>query len=255
MEGKIATKNMKRNIAFWRTILVLFILLAVFGLMLSLGNLPWFQNDVHVSYLETLFTGFSLVGAAVSLFLQMRESHKLQEAEFILNLNQSFVETGDYAVVYTALEKEYFTSPEYRELHPDDDANPYAGDTEELKLSRFQISNYLTFFECIYLLLEKGAIQMEMLNDLFSYRFFLAAHSELFQREKLVLQPGNFKNIYWLERRWMDYRLARGLHVYRYANRLEAACERCGKKAEYDAIMEGYTVAKEKKQTGKKAGK
>ena len=54
---------------------------------------------------------------------------------------------------------------------------------------------------------------------------------------KLVSAPGNFKNIYKLEKLWMDYRKERAIPIFREENCLQAACKRAGKEKEYAAII------------------
>ena len=104
---------------------------------------------------------------------------------------------------------------------------------------RVHISNYLTFFESIYLLIEQKTIDISKLDNLFGYRFFLAVHNEMVQKKKLVGQPGNFKNIYKLEKLWMEYRLKNGgpESIVGYENRLEVVCERNGKAEEYKRLF------------------
>jgi len=222
---------MKHNNNIKNTLIIIACIIVIFIILISLGNLPWLEDSNHVGYIDALLTGLSLLGAAISLFIQMRESRKIQEAEFVLNLNQMFVETGDYATVYTELEKEYFGCKKEK------------GDGEENKqcscdITRIQISNYLTFFESIYLLVKKGSIKMDILNDLFSYRFFLAVHSNYVQQEKLLSQPQNFKNIFALEKMWIEYRRKRNLEIFRENNCLENSFKRAGKQDDYNRIME-----------------
>ena len=84
--------------------------------------------------------------------------------------------------------------------------------------------------------LQQENISSIMLNDLFSYRFFLAVHSKTVQNEKLVSQPMNFRNIYYLEKLWMDYRKLKKLPIHNEDNCLEKACS-----AEiYKEIMKNY---------------
>lgn len=206
----------RRKIVQWFFIIVIGMLLM--SALLALGSIEVIRD--RAEYFEACFALVSLLGAGVGLLIQMYDSRKLQEAEFLMTLNQSFVENADYAFVYTQLEREAGIAP---------------GEPEPI--SRIQMSNYLTFFESMYLLVNENAIQMKMLNDLFGYRFFLAVHSDIMQDQKLCGQPANFKNIYYLEKIWMDYRAENHLKTFRYENRLEVACRKRGKKAEYDMMM------------------
>lgn len=212
-------KRMKRRARVYQIMTIVFVCMAFLGLLIFMGNVDAIRS--RIEYYQACIALVSLIGAAGSLFLQMVESRKLQQAEFVMHLNQTFVENPDYAYVYTQLEREAGTDT--------------SGKPEPI--SRIQLSNYLTFFESMYLLVSEGALQMKILNDLFGYRFFLAVHSKKVQDSKLVAQPMNFKNIYYLEKVWMDYRAENHLSTYGYDNRLEAACRAAGKGEQYEAIM------------------
>ncbi|MCD4827486.1 MAG: GNAT family N-acetyltransferase [Acholeplasmataceae bacterium] len=128
--------------------------------------------------------------AAVSLIYEINKSKKLNEAEFLIHLNSLFITNPDYKVVYNLLSVyDMENEPDY-----------------EKEISNCDISNYLTLFETFYILLRRKVIDMKLLDDLFAYRFFLAVHNPYMQRRKLAISPKNFKNIFRLERMWLDYR-------------------------------------------------
>lgn len=90
-----------------------------------------------------------------AIIYQLSQSKRIQEAEFIIHLNQAFVENAGYARVYEELEKS-------------------RQESKEAKLTRIEISNYLTFFETVYILLSQKAISIKNLDDLFACRFFFS---------------------------------------------------------------------------------
>jgi hypothetical protein len=145
--------------------------------------------------------------SAILIWTELKQTKKIQEAEFVVSLNQSYVENETYAKVYTCLEQAYI-------------------DKMEPNLARIEISNYLTFFETMYLLINKKVINYKVLNDLFAYRFFLAVHSEYVQSEKLVKNPDNFRNIYKLEKEWIEYRKKEKLTIFRDELNLEKIVDR-----------------------------
>ncbi len=171
--------------------------------------------DSNMAVLTLLVSAFS----AYFIVLQLKGEKSISEADFLVNLNQTFIGDPGYAKVYTELEKEF--------------ADPPA----EPELSRIEISNYLTFFETIYLLIEENVMDISAINDLFAYRFFLAIHSDYVQKMKLVNEPYNFRNLYKLEGLWMEYRKKHGLKIFREENSLEKSCERAGKSDAYRDIM------------------
>lgn len=191
-------------------ILIIIVLVATNSvLLIRSGNTSSLEDNI-VSFISVAIQVLS----AVLIVIQLRDSRKAQEGEFIMNLNMSFVQNENYSRAYTEFEK---------------------GD--EAKISRVEISNYLTFFEAIYLLLIDGVISIKILDDLFAYRFFLAVHNTMVQKIKLVDNPGNFRNIYRLEKKWIDYRRKCGLSIYAEENCLENACIKAGKKYIYESII------------------
>lgn len=177
--------------------------------------------EANSGYVENTIALISLMTAGISVFAiiyQLRESKRIQEAEFIVHLNQAYVENDGYAKVYTELEKS-----QHQKRKP--------------KLTRAEISNYLTFFETVYILLRQKAINIKNLDDLFEYRFFLAIHDKTVQKMKLVKSPYNFRNIYYLEKIWTQYREENELPIYHEENCLYFACIKAGKKKVYQEFM------------------
>ncbi len=134
-----------------------------------------------------------IAGLLVTIIFSVQEfkgSTEIARGDFIVELNKSYVENPKYMEVYTILQDKL-------------DNN---GPDRTNEITKAEISNYLTFFETIYLLEKNGVINFKIIDDLFAYRFFLAVHSDVFQEKKLGAQPENFKNIFQLEREWMNYR-------------------------------------------------
>ena len=148
----------------------------------------------------------SLLAAILGVVLlaaEIYQSRKITEAGFLADLNASFVTNDDYKKSYTLFENYDF------ENLPD------------LEMDNIHISNYLTFFEIFQLLIDRGTLTIDMLNDLFGYRFFIAVHNPYVQRKKLVKSPKNFVNLYLLERDWIKYRKNKGLPIFHEEYSLE----------------------------------
>ena len=145
----------------------------------------------------------SIIITVIVAVWQLKESKEIARATFIKELNQSYVENKDYMDVYNMLQNCYDKACEY---HPD---NQVCNDCK-MNIEKGVISNYLTFFETLYILKKRRVINFKIIDDLFAYRFFIAVHSEYFQKSKLESQPDNFKNIFKLEKEWLDYRVSAG---------------------------------------------
>ena len=174
----------------------------------------FFVSADGVSLWITLLEVIGVLGTIIIAVMQLRDSKEISRASFIVELNRTFVENEDYTKIYNALQncldKRCANSP-CDEKHCD------------LHFEKSLISNYLTFFETIYILYKKEVISFDIIDDLFAYRFFLAVHSRLIQQEKLIPQPDNFKNIFLLEKEWLEYRASKGKHTQ---SELDEACEK-----------------------------
>ena len=186
----------------------------------------FFESADGVSLWITLLEVIGVLGTIIIAIMQLRDSKEISRASFIVELNRTFVENEDYTKIYNALQncldKKCPNSP-CDETHCD------------LHFEKSLISNYLTFFETIYILYKKEVITFDIIDDLFAYRFFLAVHSRLIQQEKLIPQPENFKNIFMLEKEWLEYRIKKGKHTQA---ELDEACEIYRKVAESNYELE-----------------
>ena len=153
-------------------------------------------------FFELLISVFEAVGLLFSLVVAIRQlgdSKEIARAQFLTELNKSFVENPEYTRLYNALQDCLDGKCENKEA---------CKEKEKCLLSipKGTVSNYLTFFETINLLLEGKVLTLEIIDNLFAYRFFLAVHSQFVQESKIIPQPENFVNIFRLERKWLDYR-------------------------------------------------
>ncbi len=196
------------------TCLVIFAILfftAVVALVESFLQVEIGTGDVLsivISAVETV----GLLASALIAIKQLADSKNVAHASFITELNESFVGNESYFDVYNKLQN--CLDDTCLGGHP-------CGDRQDLdtpcccEISKGQISNYLTFFETIYILVERGVIYFDVLDDLFAYRFFLAVHSKIVQQQKIKPQPQNFKNIFCLEHQWLEYRKRIGKYTER----------------------------------------
>ncbi|WP_157156771.1 hypothetical protein [Diaminobutyricimonas sp. LJ205] len=137
------------------------------------------------------------VGGAVAIWYQLKRARDLTEAEFIVNLNESFGASEEIRRVYGKIERSR-RSAEVG-LNQDDIA---------------AIVIYLTFFETIYSLVQRKILTFAMIDDLFAYRFFLVAHDSFVQEQELIKDAPYYQNFYLLHKGWTAYRSANGKHGF-----------------------------------------
>lgn len=172
----MALNNIKKGMPYICIILIIpAIVIVTHALKATLG----IERDSALSLAMSLVESVGLLVTIIVAAKQLIISKETAVATFITELNQSFVSNEEYHKIYDSLQM----------CH--DNVCPHKDECSKdgvcrLKVSKGSISNYLTFFETINLLRKKGVIDFDILNDLFSYRFFLAVHSKLFQQEKCL---------------------------------------------------------------------
>ena len=194
--------------------LVLFMCVALIVIVQRSTSLFGEKLSEEVSIFLQLAEVIGIIFTILFTIQQLYGSKEIARATFIMELNQNYVENEEYMRVYNTLQSIYDDKQEGKLPHA----------TETKKIEKGAISNYLTFFETIYILKNRGVISFDIIDDLFAYRFFLAVHSELFQRMKLGPQPENFKNIFKLEKEWLEYRVSIGKNS---KEELKEAVEKC----------------------------
>lgn len=132
-----------------------------------------------------------VVGALMIVY-EVRLTKRLAEAEFIRDLQTGFASDANIGELWRKLLlKEEVT----------------AGD-------RTLVSSYLTFFETLYLLLRKQALDLALTDDLFRNRFFTAVGDRGVLKTALVKEAGSFANIHELIGLWHDHLLAHRIPMH-----------------------------------------
>jgi ribosomal protein S18 acetylase RimI-like enzyme len=159
--------------------------------------------DELMRYVE----GAALIGAAIGLLKLIYESNKtrkLKEAEFVASLNRDFNSNSLICALYKKLEHD-FRKPKETSSIDDDDVVSFVV--------------YLTFFETLHDLIQKGIIKIETIDDLFGYRFFIMIHNPTVQKQELTAPEliGSYVNIFKLYDKWTKHRIKKlkknGKHV------------------------------------------
>ena len=200
VKKEFCMKNVKS--ARQKAVISFLVIIAV-AVIISLANLLKLLFSFSDSdFLGLLVSLFETVGLLVSLIIAIRQlgdSKEIARAQFLTELNKSFVENEEYARLYNALQDCRDSNCKYQD-------ECKSQQKCLLSIPKGTISNYLTFFETINLLIEDKVLTFEVVDNLFAYRFFLAIHSEFIQEAKILPQPENFINIFRLEHKWLEYR-------------------------------------------------
>lgn len=128
ISSRLTRKN-KKTIKVWGIALVIILQIISLSFLIFYKNTEYIGNVIGTITMIIDFLGVICIG------YELEMSQRIQEAQFIFELNHAFVENACYAKVYDKLEMADRMQ-------------------KEVKLKTIEISNYLTFFETMYLLLQ-----------------------------------------------------------------------------------------------------
>lgn len=159
---------------------ILFIVLVFFAIIFGLWEFSHILPDGSWEVINTVATLLSLV----LILVELNESQNLSGGTFVTELSESFVDNEAIMSLYKKLE-----------------LNQPIADEDTV-----DIVAYLTYYETMYVLLKKNAVDLPLLDDLFAYRFMLALNNPHIRRISLVRYGYAYVNIYKLEKKWCSYK-------------------------------------------------
>lgn len=158
-------------------------------------------------YKEILVTIASVIAAAAVL-VQIRDSKQLATGEFVLNLQQEFTANENNSALFIKCWNSI-------KINREEINNKKIG--KKLVLTNddeVSILNYLTFFESLYIMVEKNVLSIKMLDELFGRRFFVVVNNIEIQDKDLGENYLYYLNVYRLYNIWEKYRRDRNENVF-----------------------------------------
>lgn len=188
-------------------------ILMIFALLLFLfGCMIFPMSDV-----ATIITTVTAIIGAFAIWFQMKRERDINEAEFIMNYNISFIENPEYVELEQKLEK-------YRKVI---ESGGNMEDAEEIMTEENQqtVVNYLVYHEALAVFVKKRVLSIDSIDDLFAYRFFLIMNNPEIQRKELCPEAQYYHGCYWLHKKWTEYRKKKGLYILLEGTSLEKTDE------------------------------
>jgi len=150
---------------------------------------------------ETIATIIAIV-AAVAFWVEYHENKILNEAQFIMELNEQFIGNSNLSDIEWELEKYYY------KFRRDKLTKEYCESFEEQfdleKRERQFLVNYLVHLEGIAALVNNGVIHLDAIDDLMSYRYFIAVNNPIVQKLELLEYPDYYKGCIGIYDNWVD---------------------------------------------------
>lgn len=188
-------------------------ILMIFALLLFLfGCMIFPMSDV-----ATIITTITAIIGAFAIWFQMKRERDINEAEFIMNYNISFIENPEYVELEQKLER-------YRKVVEAGGNVEKLGEilTEE---NQQTVVNYLVYHEALAVFVKKRVLSIDSIDDLFAYRFFLVMNNPEIQRKELCPEVLYYHGCFWLHKKWTEYRRKKGLYIMLEETSLEKTDE------------------------------
>lgn len=152
-----------------------------------------FMDDGLSQKVVTVITTVTALVGAIALFIQFKRDKDINEAEFILSYGKYFHEVEGNDKVFAKLD------------------NRSAELTEE---DRYGIVNCLVWCEGLSVLIQQGVMNLKIVDNLFSYQFFLLTNNEYIQKTEIIPNKEYYKGIFALHKIWTDYKKATGQPIF-----------------------------------------
>ncbi len=166
---------------------------------------------------KVISTTLALI-SAVAFWLQFKRQERLNESSYIMNMNNQFIGNKDMTQVEHELELYYnqyeasFGNPDELDLR--EALKIGLGLSQSRKGDDCQkLINYLVYLEALAALIDQNVLHLRVINDLFSYRFFLAVNNPVVQLGELFPYAEYYRGIYKLSERWIKEQSKKGLPV------------------------------------------
>ena len=151
---------------------------------------------------EKLSTIVATAVAAMGIFgvwFQLRKEATIKEAEFLMNYNFAFITTEKFVQIERLLETSYKT-----------------GKPLELpQENRQDLIDYLVYLESLAPLIINKMVRLNVIDDLFGYRYFIAVNNKEVQAMELSTKEDApfYRGCYKLYPIWKEHRLKKCLPI------------------------------------------
>ena len=167
------------------------------------------QFFMHWDWLtETVATIIAII-TAVAFWLEYHENKLLNEAQFIMELNEQFLGDDHLSDIEWELEK-YYTRFQKGQL-TEEYCQAFEQQFDQENMKRQHLVNYLVHLEGIAALVNSGVLHLDAIDDLMSYRYFVAVNNPIVRKLELDEYPDYYKGCLGIYADWVEHLLAQGI--------------------------------------------
>lgn len=153
----------------------------------------YYSSDI--SALSTVLTTVTALIAAVAFWMQLKRTENLDEANFIMSLNDQFISNDEMTRIEHALELYY-----NQDFEGHEGALELVMEREHSDCQR--LINYLVYMEGLAALIKRNVMHLGVIDDLFAYRFFIAVNNPIVQKFELLPYANHYRGCFELSEMW-----------------------------------------------------
>ena len=150
-----------------------------------------------------LFATLITIVAAVAFWLEYNENKLLNEAQFITDLNEQFIRNEKISNIEWELER--FYNRQHNDALSEEYLKQFRNKFDLDNPERQHLVNYLVHLEGIAALIKNGIVHIDMIDDLMSYRYFLAMNNPVIQELELLAYPDYYKGCIGIYEEWTEH--------------------------------------------------
>lgn len=167
---------------------------------------------VDIEFLSTLFVTSATIIGGLAIWIQLKREKDLKEAEFIVNYNNTFITNEKFTDVESKLERyKKIIGTEQVTKKPSPELKKAIQDIEEIDTQ--SLINYLVYLEALSTLVTSGVVRLRNIDNLLSYRFFLAVNNSVVQSLELIPDSTDYRGTYILHQKWTKYKSKNNLKI------------------------------------------
>ena len=192
MTKKIFKRRERHSVRKLWYILIMVLLSIVYFIGHNFLNLDWFTE---------FFATVGVIITAVAFWLEYHENKVLNEAQFAIDLNEQFIGNEKMSNVEWELEK-FYTKYKNNEL-TDRDKEEFRDKFKIESKDRQDLVNYLVHLEGIAVLVKTNVLHIGVIDDLMSYRYFIAMNNPIVQELELLEYLDFYKGCFDIYDAWV----------------------------------------------------
>ncbi|MBQ9538552.1 MAG: GNAT family N-acetyltransferase [Treponema sp.] len=176
-------------------------------------------RDLSFDSVRNRLTTLFAIISALAFWLQFKKTERLNESNYVMNLNNQFINNKNMTKIEHELELYYNQFMNVKNnLGRDMKADDINGIRLGINLSRTSedcqtLIDYLVYLESMAVMVENGVIRIQDVDDLFSYRFFLAVNNPVVQEHELLPFSEFYRGTYRLCKRWRKNHLKKHIPI------------------------------------------